>query len=79
MVLGISQPSLTDATNIAWDKRFRHPAGILAQVEEGLRNLYAAGFSLPDCDREGKFHQLEIQTTHAGVKSRACKGYVAEG
>jgi VWFA-related protein len=52
-------------------------AGIFAQIEEDLRNLYVVGFSVPESDRDGKFHQLEVETTRAGVKIRARKGYIA--
>ena len=52
-------------------------AGIFAQIEEDSRNLYVVGFSVPEADRDGKFHQLEIETTRAGVKIRARKGYIA--
>jgi VWFA-related protein len=52
-------------------------AGIFAQIEEELRNLYVVGFSIPETDRDGKFHQLQVETTRAGVKIRARKGYIA--
>ena len=52
-------------------------AGIFAEIEEDLRNLYVVGFSVPEADRDGKFHELEIKTTRAGVKIRARKGYIA--
>jgi Ca-activated chloride channel homolog len=52
-------------------------AGIFAQIEEDLRNLYVVGFSVPEADRDGKFHELKIMTTREGVKIRARKGYIA--
>lgn len=52
-------------------------AGIFAQIEEDLRNLYVVGFSPSEGDRDGKFHQLKIETPRAGVKIRARKGYIA--
>jgi Ca-activated chloride channel homolog len=52
-------------------------AGVFAQIEEDLRNLYVAGFSVPEADRDGKFHELKIETTRDGVRIRARKGYVA--
>jgi VWFA-related protein len=52
-------------------------AGIFAQIEEDLRNLYVVGFYVPERDRDGKFHQLQIETTRAGAKIRARKGYIA--
>ena len=52
-------------------------AGIFTQIEEDLRNLYVVGFYVPEGDRDGEFHQVEIETTRAGVKIRARKGYVA--
>jgi VWFA-related protein len=52
-------------------------AGVFAQIEEDLRNLYVVGFSIPEADRDGKFHELRIETTRAGVKIRARKGYIA--
>jgi VWFA-related protein len=52
-------------------------AGIFAKVEEDLRNLYVVGFSVAESDLDGKFHQLEIETTRPGVKIRARKGYIA--
>ena len=52
-------------------------AGIFAEIEEDLRNLYVVGFSVPEGDRDGKFHPLKIETTRLGVKIRARKGYIA--
>jgi len=52
-------------------------AGVFAQIEEDLRNLYVIGFSIPEADRDGKFHELRIETTRAGVTIRARKGYIA--
>jgi len=52
-------------------------ASVFAQIEEDLRNLYVVGFSIPEADRDGKFHELRIETTRAGVKIRARKGYIA--
>ncbi len=53
-------------------------AAVFAQIEEDLRNLYVVGFSVPETDRDGKFHELRIETTRVGVKIRARKGYVAQ-
>jgi len=53
-------------------------AGVFAQIEEDLRSLYVAGFYVPEGDRDGKFHQLQVETTRAGVKIRARKGYIAQ-
>jgi VWFA-related protein len=52
-------------------------AGIFTQIEEDLRNLYVVGFYVPEGDRDGKFHELRIETTRVGVKIRARKGYIA--
>ena len=52
-------------------------AGIFAEIEEDLRNLYMVGFSVPEGDRDGKFHQLKIESVRPGVKIRARKGYIA--
>jgi VWFA-related protein len=53
-------------------------ATIFSEIETELRHLYVAAFSLPDTDRDGKFHPLELKTTRSKVKLRARKGYVAE-
>jgi VWFA-related protein len=52
-------------------------AGVFTRIEEDLRNLYVAGFSIPEADRDGKFHELGIKSTRAGVTIRARKGYIA--
>lgn len=60
-----------------YDSSKEDAADVFAQIEEDLRNLYVVGFSVPEGDRDGKFHQLEIETTRTGVKLRARKGYIA--
>lgn len=57
-------------------KKERVP-GIFGQIEKDLRNLYVVGFSVPEADRDGKFHPLQIEAERAGVKVRARKGYIA--
>ena len=51
----------------------RYLCGDRGRLEEPLRGR----FFLPETDRDGKFHQLEIKTTREGVKIRARKGYIA--
>jgi VWFA-related protein len=60
-----------------FDASKKDTAGIFAQIEKDLRNLYVVGFSPSEGDRDGKFHQLKIETPRAGVKIRARKGYIA--
>jgi VWFA-related protein len=53
------------------------PSGIFQQIEEELRHLYVLSFTLPEADRDGKFHRLDVRTSRADVKVRARAGYVA--
>ncbi len=49
-----------------------------AQIEAELRHLYVLTFKLPEEDRDGKFHKLEVKSSRPGVKLRARAGYVAQ-
>jgi hypothetical protein len=42
--------------------------GIFTEIEEDLRNLYVAGISVPESDRDGKFHQLKVEAAREAVK-----------
>lgn len=50
---------------------------IFKEIEAELRSLYVLGFTLPQAEHDGKFHKLEVKSTHSGLKVRYRKGYVA--
>ena len=52
-------------------------AATFQTIEEELRNLYVLGFVVPDEDRDGKFHKLEVKSSRAGVRIHARKGYTS--
>lgn len=77
--LGLSYlQHLSDETGGAYFKAARNPEKIFSQIEGELRHLYVLSFSLPEEERDGKFHRLEVQTSRPGVRLRARAGYVAE-
>ncbi|MEI9814172.1 MAG: VWA domain-containing protein [Acidobacteriota bacterium] len=52
-------------------------AGVFAQIEAELRNLYVLTFLVPENERDGKFHTLEVKTTRKGARVRSRRGYTA--
>jgi VWFA-related protein len=52
-------------------------AEVFAKIETDLRNLYVLGFT-PQADaRDGKFHRLDVTTTHQDLVVRTRAGYWA--
>jgi VWFA-related protein len=68
---------LAEETGGAYFKVERNPSKIFRQIEDELRHLYLLSFSLPEADRDGKFHKLVVKSSRAGVRVRARSGYVA--
>ncbi|HTC34360.1 MAG TPA: VWA domain-containing protein [Bryobacteraceae bacterium] len=55
----------------------RKTAEVFAKIESDLRNLYVLGFTPPAGSRDGKFHRLDVTTTHQGLVVRTRAGYWA--
>lgn len=53
-------------------------AKVFAQIESELRNLYVLTFVVPEDQRDGKFHKLEVKTSRKDLRVRARAGYVAK-
>jgi VWFA-related protein len=69
---------LSDETGGAYFKAARNPEKIFSQIEGELRHLYVLSFALPEAERDGKYHKLEVQSSREGVRLRARAGYIAE-
>jgi hypothetical protein len=52
-------------------------AAAIQQVDEAARTNYALGFYLPDNERDGKFHKLELRVDRAKLSLSYRQGYVA--
>ena len=50
---------------------------VFAKIESDLRNLYVLGFTPPADARDGKFHKLDVTTTHPDLVVRTRAGYWA--
>jgi VWFA-related protein len=48
---------------------------VFAKIESDLRNLYVLGFTPPADARDGKFHRLDVTTTHPDLVVRTRAGY----
>jgi Ca-activated chloride channel family protein len=55
----------------------RNISEVFSKIETDLRNLYVLGFSLPEPDRDGRFHRLEVRTIQGGSVVRTRAGYRA--
>jgi Ca-activated chloride channel family protein len=51
---------------------------VFEQIEAELRNLYVLTFVVPENQRDGKFHKLEVKTSRKDLRVRARAGYVAK-
>ncbi len=69
---------LSEETGGGYFKATRDPAKIFSQIEAELRHLYVLSFALPEADRDGKFHKLEVKSSRTGARVRARAGYIAE-
>jgi VWFA-related protein len=69
---------LSEETGGGYFKATKNPAKIFDQIEAELRHLYVLSFTLPEADRDGKFHKLEVKSSRAGVTVRSRAGYFAE-
>lgn len=70
--------TLSDQTGGGYFKATRDPGKIFSQIEAELRHLYVLSFALPEAERDGRFHRLEVKSKRAGLRVRARSGYVAE-
>jgi VWFA-related protein len=52
-------------------------AEVFAKIESDLRNMYVLGFTPTADARDGKFHKLDVTTTHADLVLRTRAGYWA--
>jgi VWFA-related protein len=52
---------------------------VFAKIESDLRNMYVLGFTPPADARDGKFHRLDVTTTHPDLVLRTRAGYWARG
>jgi Ca-activated chloride channel family protein len=50
---------------------------VFSKIESDLRNMYVLGFSPPADARDGKFHKLDVTTTHPNLVVRTRAGYWA--
>lgn len=69
---------LAEETGAAFFDVERDLSDVFRQIEEELRHLYVLSFTLPEADRDGKFHKLEVKSSRADVKVRARAGYIAQ-
>lgn len=77
--LGLSYlQHLADETGGGYFKAARDPSKIFSQIEGELRHLYVLSFSLPEAERDGKYHRLEVKSSREGIRLRARAGYIAE-
>jgi VWFA-related protein len=68
---------LAEETGAAYFDVEKDLSNVFQQIEEELRHLYVLSFTLPESDRDGKFHKLEVKSSRADVKVRARVGYIA--
>jgi VWFA-related protein len=54
-------------------------AAAIQEVDEAARTNYTLGFYLPDNERDGKFHKLELRVDRPKLSLSYRKGYVAGG
>jgi Ca-activated chloride channel family protein len=52
-------------------------AEVFSKIESDLRNMYVLGFTPPADARDGKFHRLDVTTTHPDLVVRTRSGYWA--
>jgi VWFA-related protein len=52
---------------------------VFSKIESDLRNMYVLGFAPPADARDGKFHALEVTSTHPDLAVRTRAGYWALG
>lgn len=77
--MGLSRlKRLSEETGGGYFKATKDPEKIFDQIESELRHLYVLSFVLPDSDRDGKFHKLEVKSTRAGIRMRSRVGYYAQ-
>jgi Ca-activated chloride channel family protein len=55
----------------------RRTPEVFAHIESDLRNMYVLGFNSPAGAHDGRFHKLEVTTTHPDLVVRARAGYWA--
>ncbi len=54
-------------------------AEVFSKIEADLRNMYVLGFTPPAEARDGKFHKLDVTTSHPDLLVRSRAGYWARG
>lgn len=70
--------TLSEQTGGGYFKAAKDPGKIFSQIEAELRHLYVLSFALPETERDGRFHRLEVKSKRAGLRVRARSGYIAE-
>jgi VWFA-related protein len=68
---------LSEATGALSIKAPRNLDGPFAEIESELRNQYLATFQVPESARDGRLHELFVETRRKGLKVHARAAYRA--